>query len=108
MTVSLNLTAHIHVCSNIRNCVLFVETICLHNRITDDSKVIVKMKGNTYSLCNCSAIFQHETRREQPPSITSKPRTGVRMLPANKENIITTAVMTEIISMVVIIVLNFL
>jgi hypothetical protein len=59
-------------------------------------KVIVKMKGNTYFLRNYSEIFQHKTRRQHPPSITSKPHTGVRMLPANKENIITTAVMTEI------------
>jgi hypothetical protein len=71
-------------------------------------KVIVKMKGNAYFLRNYTVIFQHETRREHPPSIMSKPRTEVRMLPANKENIITNAVTTEISSMVVSIVLNFL
>jgi len=60
MTLLLNLTAHI--CRNIRNCVTFVEKICLRNRITDDPKVIVKMKGNTYFLRNYSAILQHETR----------------------------------------------
>ena len=87
---------------------MFVETMCLRNRITDDSKVIVKIKGNTYFLRNYSAVFQHKTRREHPPSITSKPRTEVRMQPANKENIITTAVMKEIRNMVVSIVLNFL